>query len=351
LRTAWRADAYTMGRGVDVEHADFVASSSINVGVVDAAVRSDLFWCYAEMLDQLGEILQELTRVLESCPCHHGNIRLEGPTRHLRRNRFLQAVACHACPLSTMWAPELAVGDHLVIVRKLLSMGHTWLLTTPSFVVLTEAYKGGVVKDWAAGRRHILVTLQLKFSFWKQLPWCLFGLGHPKDVCARAAGRRSLALFAAAGDGANHHWLSMTMCAAGTDLHDQVVRYSTGEIERSQAPALCRMAARFRFAPVVERWIEGRHAIAKALTRSSRNASVVHLAYMGVQQSLRRLLATDPGVAKTSLAPSLFLSVLEGPKTYQDHQDGNKIRILSKSILTPPQWPLAFLPKEFGTAK
>eukprot|EP00974_Lingulodinium_polyedra_P067630 6548897-Lingulodinium_polyedra.AAC.1 len=48
-----------------------------------------------------------------------------------------------------------------------------------------------------------------------------------------------------------------------------------------------------RFTFVVERWIEGRHAITKRLFRAAPNASALHLALGLCVEPLRALLATD----------------------------------------------------------
>lgn len=147
------------------------------------------------------------------------------------------------------------------MVQRLLSLSHSWLLTSPSFLALTEEERALVVRNWAGGKRHVLFSLRLKMSFWFQLPWCLFALAHPDEATARASMRRALALYATAGDGANHHWLTMLMCCPGSALHDQLLQFSLGNLQMSQAPLLQRFAARFRFAPVTERWVEGEHAL------------------------------------------------------------------------------------------
>ena len=99
---------------------------------------------------------------------------------------------------------------------------------------------------------------------------------------------QGLRLYAAAGDDFNHHWLTMLNCVPGGLMHDVVLRFVNGTLRREDSPLLMRICARWRFALVVERWIEGRHALMKALLRPVRHASAVHIAYT---QCLRKLLS------------------------------------------------------------
>ena len=174
------------------------------------------------------------------------------------------------------------------------NQGHAWLLERYAFLVLPEQERSRILSIWVAGRRHVLIQLQLKMSYLGQLPWVLMGLGHPDDDKAKECMRKGLALFNLAGDGYNHHWVTMICCVPGSELNTAILQYIAGTINREDRPVLMRFAARWRFASVVERWIEGRHALMKALSRAVRNASVVHLAYTGCWAPILRLVKHDP---------------------------------------------------------
>jgi len=123
-------------------------------------------------------------------------------------------------------------------------------------------------------------NIELKLGFWRTLPWILFGTGHSNLAVARGCGQRALQLYMSNLD-AQHHWVSMLLCHPGGEGHAQLVLFVSGEASLVDLSVVARMAARFRFTPCVERWIEGRHAQALAHLRATRHASVVHIAFSG----------------------------------------------------------------------
>ena len=50
------------------------------------------------------------------------------------------------------------------------------------------------MRDFAAVRRHIQFTFQLKLAYWSQLPWQLAGLAHVNFDIVRECARRCLEL-------------------------------------------------------------------------------------------------------------------------------------------------------------
>ena len=61
-------------------------------------------------------------------------------------------------------------------------------------MALSPDDRGILLRDWAQLRLHIRFSFCIKLSFWKQLPWIVFGLAHHVPAKARLCGRRALAL-------------------------------------------------------------------------------------------------------------------------------------------------------------
>ena len=105
-------------------------------------------------------------------------------------------------------------------------------------------------------------------------------LGHPDEEVACGCVRAALQFFAAAGDEVDHHFITPFVCTPGTEANEQTLAFLAGA-SRFECPIVARLGARFRFAPVSERWVEGRHAQAKANLKATRAATIVHTTFTG----------------------------------------------------------------------
>lgn len=284
LRAFWSVGAYSAGRAGRADADDEGAAAgqaSIKAELVDKAITSGKFWGYLGMLDRVGECLQHLSNFAESCPCHRKRARLFGQPRRAERRRYFEREAgVRKCPLSSCMAPEFAAGEHLKIMQTLCTLSETSLLQDPVIAGLPREDRSLILQDFARAKRHILFNIELKLGFWRTLPWILFGTGHSNLAVARGCGQRALQLYMSNLD-AQHHWVSMLLCHPGGEGHAQLVLFVSGEASLVDLSVVARMAARFRFTPCVERWIEGRHAQALAHLRATRHASVVHIAFSG----------------------------------------------------------------------
>ena len=70
-----------------------------------------------------------------------------------------------------MWAAWLAAGELERVVDGLLNAAYTTLLIEIAAIGLDDAQRGIVLRDFDAARRHIWMTLVIKLSFWRLLPW------------------------------------------------------------------------------------------------------------------------------------------------------------------------------------
>ena len=181
----------------------------------------------------------------------------------------------------TRMAPEFAAGEHIRFMRKAASMSLMALCHDPVIVQLTESDRALVLQDFSRARRHILFNLKLKMSFWTEPPWSHMALGHSNEEVARKEAREALQRCTSAGPDAEHHWVTKVLCLPGGKGYNEMNRFAAGLASREQCPTIMYFAVQIRFVTVSERWIEGRHAQAKAHLRSTRNAGIVHTAFHG----------------------------------------------------------------------
>eukprot|EP00969_Alexandrium_andersonii_P349924 15432157-Alexandrium_andersonii.AAC.1 len=193
-----------------------------------------------------------------------------------------------------MRAPDCACGKFAAFLELLLNVAQGALLGDARIAVLSDTDRGAVLADFASARRHVLFTMDVKTAHWQQLPWKLFGVAHPDESEAREAARHALALFAACGDTAEHHWLTLVFLAHDSFGRAQLERFVEGSARLSELAVLLRYACRLRFAPVVERWVESRHSIAGRFFAGASHGSAVHLAYRFAVAAVERALADDP---------------------------------------------------------
>ena len=287
LRAAWDVEAFR-GRSGDEEKRE---GKSMDLATVDLGIQSDFFWAYAHMLDAIGELLSEVTTWGEGCPCHKRAPEIRGVSRHVRGNQLADEIGQRVCPLRTCMAPACAAGELKDLLRTLLGRCNACLLVVPAMSVLSEQVKRDVLNDFARARAHLTFVWNVKFSHWQQLPWLLFALGHADQDKARQCMRQALSLYDSA---PCDHWVCFVLLAPGGHGREQMLMFVEGA-SLFDLPLLVGFASRFLFAPVTERWVEALHASSKKWLATAPNASVVHLAFFGMQSSLKDLLRQRPG--------------------------------------------------------
>ena len=292
LRFAWSRDAFSRGRGGAQEQRQ--NEHSVKVEVVDSAIRSDLFWAYCVMLDTIGECFECMARWGESCPCHSEKVELKGMTRWKRGRAMTQEIGKESCPMRSLRAPCCANGEHFLHLRDLTRTTNNALLLNPYVSRLSAIDRAIVLGDFARSRQHVQLCLQIRMSFWQQLPHVLFGIAHFDKAIAVACAGRALALFDSAADDVVHHPLTLILCARGGVGGEQLRLFASRQRPLGQLPFLETQAAKFKFAPVVERWVESRHALLKRSITSALHVTATYVAYHGVQLPLRSRLTQTP---------------------------------------------------------
>lgn len=295
LKYGWDKDRYTRGRPADDGRND---EHSLKVDLADAAIRNGLFWGYTRMVDILAESLSGVAEWSEGCMCHPRPARLQGVSRHKRTRANEANIGVPVCPLSTMRAPAMAANEHIQFLDQLMNVANTDLLFDPRVAGLSQVDRGIVLKDFRSARLHLNFSFAVKLRLWRQLPWICFGIGHPNEAIARSCGRRALLLFAATSEEPDHHPISLLLCSPGTRGFAELTLFAEGACRLSELPFLGFQAARLRFAPVSERWVESLHSLTKRHLALAPHASAIHVAFHGVQQPLRLEAKRTPSFIK-----------------------------------------------------
>ena len=198
------------------------------------------------MVDLLAFLLLSFASIREGCPCHTSSddIDLSRRDHDLREHRNAQ---CDNCPMKGNWGPWMAAGGAIKLVGRLLEVGGQTLLFELAVLGLDDRERGIVLRDFDAARRHIWLTVAIKLSFWRQFPWCLFGIAHRCEEEARHSARRSLRMFAALAAGTRIDVITALMLHPDNPCREQVVAFATAGVAMNALPLLLRLAARMFF--------------------------------------------------------------------------------------------------------
>jgi mRNA-degrading endonuclease YafQ of YafQ-DinJ toxin-antitoxin module len=297
LCQSWAKQVFCYG-DADMNERREETEHSVNLKVTDEALRSPLFWAYCVAMDTVGEIYERLALWGESCPCHWEADCLHGASRWQQRKALMQDMGLSNCPMRTLRAPECAAGEHFRILDRLMLLGHSMLLLHPCVSVLSAADRSVVLSDFARARQHTNMFLQVRLSFWRQLPWSLFAIGHHQRPVAIASAQRSLRLYANSPPEAEHHSLTAELLDPQSVAGAQMQLFAQGTRALEDLPCLLFWAAKMKFAAVTERWIESLHAQTKRMLATAPHASMLHVAWHGVQLPLRSRLLQKPELIK-----------------------------------------------------
>ncbi len=298
LRAAWDVNLYSYGGPVRPERDDNDGDEyGVKLGIADAAIRSDAFWAYVDMICEVGACLLHCMHWCESCPCHeveeHAALNRNRHSR-LRRFRLKYHTDALGCPMRSRRAPEMANGDIIKIARALFNMQLASLVLLPSVAALNGEEKAAILRDFRLARQHILMTFTIKFSHWRQLPWVCIGVAHPSRDVAASCMERAIALIPSASQEARRHPYVRLLCDPASPVFAEVVGYIRDGIDLHDLPVLERIVGRFAFIPIAERWVESLHAKAKKDLMGAPHFSSVHLAFKSMQRQLRDVLVDHP---------------------------------------------------------
>ena len=222
------------------------AHASARAKRFDLAVRDANVWDYMSMLRALMKIPDELLQWFQTCPCHVSGVHPEHP------------LSGHSCVLKGRRGPEMACGFLQQFAGSKLDCADR--LFAPQSTLFNE---------YVAGLQHLSFMLQLKFAHWTCLPYSLLGLAHPNESQARAAARRILAEWENMPDDAKQgaHVLCKSFLSESGRIRSSILCFVQGaSINDVRCLPWCSQIARLAFLPLLERSIEGRHAVVKRAT-------------------------------------------------------------------------------------
>ena len=235
LRFGW--DLAKFGRNRQQE-------DSVDVAVVDAAVKSSFFWGFLHMLKILTDVVQTAMHWSESCPCHWGLDRRIAKVNKLQKQWL-------SCPLKGCRGPELASGGFLEVLRDLAETSAGQLLTQlPRDVGPAE--RATLLQEFERGRAHLLFVLSMRLEHWRHEPWKAFACGHFEDTKRKEAFQECLSMRP------SHPLLQELHQPA---MADEARQYITGaQPSVHELPLLSSFMAKLAFCPTAERAVEGDHA-------------------------------------------------------------------------------------------
>ena len=224
---------------------------------VDEALTSSFWWSALLVLDKLYGLVRSCFAWAEGCPCHsHLNWQeVDAQTR----KRW------SSCPLRGLRFPEVCAGDFFSMFASLQMQEALDLASTLADAV-TEEERNALLRDFEIGRGHMLYVFTLKVGPFTAFPLRLGAIAHHCRSTAHDAMRSCLAST----DG---HPLMKQF--RSEPVHSEVLQHLEGE-DLANCPNLAIFLARFKFALVVERRIEGGHA---RIQRKGRGASYRGEAY------------------------------------------------------------------------
>ena len=156
-----------------------------------------------------------------------------------------------------------------------------------------DADKAVILRDLDNAKRHIWLCVAVKLGFWHALLWVLFGLGHPDVDKARTCCRFAMRLFQTADPHAPTHILTLVLLNPETVGRQQMELFGSCTRELVELPFVLRMACRFMFTPIVERWVERQHRLRNMASASAPHSGVVHHAFSSILGLVRELLGME----------------------------------------------------------
>jgi len=296
LRAGWDVRRYTFGLINRPARNDDEEAKRVKVEQADKAITEKTMWAYCVMLAFVSQVLLGTMAWAELCPCHPKPFHFESPPRWTRRKRMYERTKHRDCPFETRRAAEAAAGDLEEEVARLFRIAQQMLLLCEAMEGLSEDVMTLIIDDFVALRRHCLFVFKVKFSFWRQLPYVLFGIAHFIPEKARSCARRALRLANridwAAGD-SKPHYITCALVREGTLGKIQLLLFIGGR-DICEFPYLSSWACIFLLATISERWIESRHAMTMWHLLTARHVSPVHIAHGTGLKAIRDLLEAQP---------------------------------------------------------
>ena len=269
------------------------------VGVVTEAIASHMFWQYSAMLWKLHHAIEKMVYWTEACACHP--MPYDAEDKHLRGRRmrawqklmgpeFERRTLFRACPAEGKRAPELAAGEHVHMMSEQLDLIAAGV--SRGMASLSEEDRTTLMADLQIARGLIEFGMNSKLGHWALIPWHLAGVLHHDNGVARACARSCCDQWDRSPIEKEHHRTSNLFLSSDSSFRPELEKFAEGAPWAEVSDELVCAIAPLRWVPVVERLIEGRHAlINNRITghKKRRHPTTVSLASGRLDEFLRRV--------------------------------------------------------------
>ena len=230
-----------------------------DVGAVGAVLRDSEWWAYAQMILVQNEVMDDFLAWLQGCPCHPDPECRNVCTSKPELSEISPSTdAVVRCPLMGCRAPDLANGHWKRFLDAGFGKREDEVLAL--CVQLGPQVRAELLAHWGRVRDAFVLGMSLRFQFYDKLPHKLFGLATTDQYESRAAAAECLRLWDESP--ISHPKAVQLLKDEPGSLRQQVVQLSHGE-DLQKLPQLAATVLSWRFASVVERSIEGKHAQVK----------------------------------------------------------------------------------------
>ena len=172
LRTRWNLQRFVKSMPKEMKVVEGRgAQGAATYKEADAAIMSDFFWCYCEVVLEISKVSDTLSHWAEMCWFH---------------GHKCEAISC---PYKGCRGSELAAGAHKFLLEDAKRHTNTVVFGIAS-APLGRSQKDVLISDWHCAQARLQLEMEIKMSFWDQLPWKLLGLNVPKLSLARCVARQ-----------------------------------------------------------------------------------------------------------------------------------------------------------------
>ena len=181
LRKKWDLLRFTQNLRQDTmltEGQGFQGQKAITAAA--AALRSSFFWSYSDLMLEVAETCDILSRWSEGCFLHNDKCTIT------------------SCVYKGCRAAEMAAGFYKFLLKRFQHQSNLHVLGLMHS--LGDADRQRLADDWHTAQSRLQLEMEVKLNFWDRLPYKLFGLNCSKADVARAIGCHCRHLFSQLGN-------------------------------------------------------------------------------------------------------------------------------------------------------
>ena len=269
----------------------------IDLHAITRILQSASFWGKVQYFIQLTHLQDAIVVWASRCPCHGSLLnRMDKKssnqvlrellgTEYLYEDELRNYSQQLHCPLTGCFAPELALGVHLAILRQAADRLRNRVAEIIRDLAelgmeVSEDLVASIVGDFNLGVAHLVAVLELKTAFASTLPFAICGLAYHDTARAKQLGRHLVEVFDQNPAAALHDRVTLAWFAAGSPIRVQLDAWlANDDVDLQTLPLLHMQIAKKKLVPINETPGERPHGQVK--TRIAFKAS------QGKQASLR----------------------------------------------------------------